>query len=276
MNSNTSNNVKDSTKSISDISLSSESNTFINTATELYQYGTVTSLMKGIFHGTETIDNIKKHGNIGLGCGTGLGELIIVDGKFYLADETGSINILKNQSMAAYASVVNFIPHRKFKIKDINDLSKLEQKLDKNITSNNIFHVFKISGFFNRIDGKSEKIATPPYEPLDKWLQKYHRSFISENCNAILTIIKSPLFTKGIGVPGYHTHYITADKKTGGHVFNVDIQNAEVELMSVYKMNLELPQNQEYLDTNLEYTDKNHAFLEKIEKASIKEKKRTL
>jgi acetolactate decarboxylase len=42
--------------------------------------------------------------------------------------------------------------------------------------------------------------------------------------------VRTPAYTKGISVPGYHLHFITEDKTAGGHVLECQTQNVEIEL----------------------------------------------
>ena len=97
-------------------------------------------------------------------------------------------------------------------------------------------------------------------------MEKHQTEFYSENCKATLVAIISPNFVKGIGVPGYHIHYITDDKTRGGHVFDMNIKDAEIKIMPIYNMLLVLPQTKEFLKTDFNYTEATHKDLEKVEK----------
>ena len=237
-------------------------------ASELTKVGIIGSLMQGLYQGNITIKDAKKLGNFGLGCGVGLGELIVLDDVFYLADENGSISILKDSDMIPFAAITEFKPEITFKVKNISSLAELEKMINSKLISENIFFAVRITGEFNRIDARSEKIATPPYEPLKQWLEKHQKEFYSENCNATLVIVISPEFVKGIGIPGYHTHYILDDKSKGGHVLDVNIKNANIEIMPIYDMKIILPKYSKFLKAKLEYTNETHADLKQVEKGS--------
>ena len=235
-------------------------------ASNICQIGTIESLMKGMYQGTITVKQAKEHGSFGLGCGVGLGELVVLDGKFYLVDENGDTSNLKNDDMIPFGALTKFEPTISFKVADVKSIIQLENIINSKMISKNIFYAAKITGDFNKIDARSEKIATPPYEPLKNWLEKHQTEFYSENCKATLVAIISPNFVKGSGVPGYHIHYITDDKTRGGHVFDMNIKDAEIKIMPIYNMLLVLPQTKEFLKTDFNYTEATHKDLEKVEK----------
>ena len=57
----------------------------------LYQVSTATALVEGIYQGAVRIDELKKHGDLGLGTFADLdGEMVILDGHFYQVRGDGS------------------------------------------------------------------------------------------------------------------------------------------------------------------------------------------
>ena len=50
--------------------------------------------------------------------------------------------------------------------------------------------------------------------------------------------IWGPSFLAGVADPGFHVHYITQDKRTGGHVLKMDINQATVFVMPVDEFNV--------------------------------------
>ena len=58
-------------------------------------------------------------------------------------------------------------------------------------------------------------------------------------------------YAQGVGVGGFHLHYISDDRTQGGHVFNFDIKNATIEVSKPLNFTLELPQSIEYKAVNI-------------------------
>lgn len=81
----------------------------------LYQHGTLGTLMAGLLQGTASINNLLEHGDIGIATLTGSdGEVIIVDGKAYHANEHKEFVELKGDELSPYATVSRFTPDKTY------------------------------------------------------------------------------------------------------------------------------------------------------------------
>lgn len=234
-------------------------------ASDLYQTGTINALLKGHYQGVTTVKQVKEYGTMGLGCGVGLGEVIGCDGNFYLADGYGNIILLDDNQKTPFLDYIKFRPEISLTINNVKTLNSLEEIIDKKLVSNNIFYAIKIQGTFNSINARSEDVAKLPYQPLAKWLRKHQHKFTEKDVVATIIAFKCPDFVKGISVPGYHLHFITQDKKRGGHVLGLNIETAKVEIQPIYNFNLQLSKHKEYLKSNMSYTSKTDSQLKKIE-----------
>lgn len=58
-------------------------------------------------------------------------------------------------------------------------------------------------------------------------------------------------YTQGVGVEGFHLHYISDNRTQSGHVFNFDIKNATIEVSKPLNFKLELPLSDEYKAVNI-------------------------
>ena len=71
----------------------------------LFQHGTLGALMAGLMDGTETIEQILKHGTLGLGTLHGLdGEVIFLDGEAYQGRSDGVVVKLTGKETTPYAA----------------------------------------------------------------------------------------------------------------------------------------------------------------------------
>ena len=55
--------------------------------------------------------------------------------------------------------------------------------------------------------------------------------------------IRSPAFSKGISVPGYHWHFLTEDHQHGGHMLKVTIVQGSSKVETISEVELQLPRN---------------------------------
>jgi acetolactate decarboxylase len=73
-----------------------------------------------------------------------------------------------------------------------------------------------------------------------------------------------PEFMKNINVPGYHLHFITEDKKAGGHVLAMETGDIQIRLDYTSELNVSLSESEEF--SALKSTGDLSNELEKIEK----------
>lgn len=73
----------------------------------------------------------------------------------------------------------------------------------------------------------------------------------------------TPAYISGIGVSGYHVHFIDDMRKIGGHVFDYEMLEGTVEVAQQTEFELQLPQTTEFLRSDLSTPD----MLEQIEAA---------
>ena len=75
----------------------------------VYQHGTLGGLMESLMAGTAEIGTLLTQGDFGIGTLEGSnGEIILLDGTLYHANQTGEITILEGEELTPYAAVTRF------------------------------------------------------------------------------------------------------------------------------------------------------------------------
>ena len=75
----------------------------------VYQHGTLGGLMESLMAGTAEIGTLLTQGDFGIGTLEGSnGEIILLDGILYHANQTGEITILEGEELTPYAAVTRF------------------------------------------------------------------------------------------------------------------------------------------------------------------------
>ena len=238
------------------IILAGWTSTWANTA---YQTGTLAALMSGAYVGSVTYKELNQHGDFGLGTGNGIaGEMTQIDGKIYLAnDSAGNASMASSSMKTPFAMTTNFKAEKKFHIKDVKDINKLDKILNQYLPSQNIYYAIKITGTFNLIKARS----ILPAKNADKNLRlatlikKYQRINNYRNIKATLIIFRSPEFSSPISLAGNHIHFINDKKNKAGHVYDVSIKQATVEIDPLYSLYLQLPTNKSYLNAKIDIKD---------------------
>jgi acetolactate decarboxylase len=210
-------------------------------ATE-YQYGTITALMGGDYSVKASVSEVKKHNDFGLGAGVGIGEVIAVNGDFYLADPNGNASKMKKKDGLSYMTAINFNPKKSLSFRVDKEISITDlQKLILEKTANNqIMYAVKITGEFTSVLARSEDRDMDSQTPLVKWMKTHQHKFNLKNVEGTFVVFYTPKYIVGIGVPGFHTHYLSEDYKITGHVLNATVKSAKVEIEPIYNLNLRL------------------------------------
>ena len=209
----------------------------------LYQYSTMAALMGGAFSGTTTIEKLLEYGNFGIGTFEGVdGEMIILDGEVYKTDSNGFSTLQPKEATSPFSNITKFSTN--FKKITRTSFETLNKDISEYLNPN-YFYAIKITGVFDKIDTRSPKKHEKPYPNLLEIL-KTQSIFNYENSKGTIVGFFSPEYTQGVGVGGFHLHYISDDRTQGGHVFNFDIKNATVEVSKPLNFKLELPQSEEY------------------------------
>ena len=231
----------------------------------LFQTSTIDALLKGVYDGDMTVGELKKHGDFGLGTVNCLdGEMIGLDGKFYHVRTNGKAYLLNDTTKTPFADVVFFKPDTIFVLNDsINSYRQLEQYLNHYLPSLNLFYAIKISGTFDSIETRSVPAQQQPYAPLTE-VVKNQTTFGFHNVKGTLVGFRSPAYAKGINVTGYHFHFLTRDRKAGGHLLSCKVHKATVEIEYLSGFTVQLPHTHAFYDVNLG-TDQTEA-VKKVER----------
>ncbi len=218
-----------------------------NRATDaIYQASTIDALLVGIYDGATTFSELKENGDFGLGTFNALdGEMIAIDGSFYQAKADGTVVPVAGSTLTPFAVVKFFSPDTRRTISGARDLKDLMKKLDATIPSPNYFYAIRIDGAFPSITVRSVPAQQKPYPGL---AEAVHRQTVFHFQNITGTILgfRTPDFAKGINLPGYHFHFIAADRSSGGHVLDCRIDDAVLSLDRSHELRLALPGNVEF------------------------------
>ena len=231
----------------------------------LFQSSTINALLAGVYDGDMTFQTLRQHGDFGLGTVNRLdGEMIGLDGKFYQIKTDGKAYLIPDTMKTPFAEVTFFHPETTLQITDsIGSYDQLKSYLKKMIPGKNIFYAFKIEGIFSFIKTRSVPRQQKPYLPLVD-VVKHQTTFEFHQVKGTMVGFWCPAFMKGINVPGYHFHFITADRKAGGHVLASSMQNVTVNIDPISSFYMVLPQSKAF--DNIDLTGGKQKELEKVEK----------
>ncbi|MDD4952901.1 MAG: acetolactate decarboxylase [Desulfovibrionaceae bacterium] len=217
----------------------------------LFQSSVLDALLAGVYDGEFTVGELKKHGDFGLGTFNAVdGEMIVVDGVVYQAKAGGKVLVAEDAAKTPWAAVTWFEADRIQKLGEVSGLADLGAKVDAALPTRNLFFAIRIDGRFKMVKTRSIRPQKRPYRPLAE-VVKDQVVVLFEDLDGTLVGLRCPPFVKGSNVPGYHWHFISADRKQGGHVLDCRFTGlvAKIDLIDGYF--LLLPGQEDYLRLDL-------------------------
>ena len=214
----------------------------------IYQVALLQSLAMGYFDGSISVKDLKKHGDTGIGTFEGLnGEMIVLDGVVYRANQDCEINVMGDKETVPFSNVTFFDKDISVKLADVPDKAALEKILNETVDKKgrNSFYMVKISGDFNEILVRSEKGTTEPYPTLVEAL-KTQKEITPQNISGTIVGLYCPDFMSSLNSVGWHFHFISADKKIGGHVLELNLKSGEAQLDKTDGFKLDLPKKKNF------------------------------
>ena len=234
----------------------------------IYQYSTIDSLLIGNYDGELTLGELKKHGDIGLGTFNRLdGEMVFLDGEVYKINARGEAARMEDNEHTPFAAAAFSKTGKIIKLDSVKSIEDLNDKISQSLDSENLFYIIRIDGKFRKVRTRSVPAQQKPYPPL-KEVVKEQSIFGFKDVSGTLVGIKSPSYVKGIGVPGFHWHFITKERSSGGHVLNCVFRNLAAKVGTYNEFQLQLPETKSFLDAK--FGQDRQKELKEVEKDSEK------
>lgn len=216
----------------------------------LTQISTLDALVSGIYDGQMTLQDVKQYGDTGIGTFQGLdGEMLMSDGIIYKIASDGSVSIPAAATLTPYAAVAFFDAKQEIKLADGITMSVFPETIDPKLPTVNLFYLFRVEGTFKKMKTRSVPKQEKPYQPLTEVVKK-QSVFEFENVEGVIIGLRCPSYVKGLNAPGYHLHFLTKDKKAGGHVLDFTIQKAVLKVAIIPKFAMIIPESQDFYQHN--------------------------
>jgi acetolactate decarboxylase len=227
---------------------------------EIYQTSMMSALIDGVYDGSMTIAELLEHGNFGLGTFNDLdGELVAFDSEVHQLREDGSARVAAMDQKTPFAVVTHFRPTITGQLTTTLEKVDVQDLIDRMVGSPNLFCAFRIDGRFERVETRTVPRQTKPYRPMLKAIES-QPVFTFENTSGTLVGFRCPPYVQGINVAGFHVHYITDDRKGGGHVLDYRLLEGKLELAKISKLRIDLPHTESFQQATLHSEEMNAAI----------------
>jgi len=213
-----------------------------------FQYSNWRAFVNRVFDGDLTVKQMLERGDIGLGSYDFLdGEMIMVDSVPYRIREDGTVTVAKDDDQLVYINATHFEADVSHTFASVGKYEEFRTRLNEQLVSKNYFYAFRVNATFTNIKlGGLNKQKKPFNTGLDVLIPN-RPVFESEKVKGTMIGFFCPEFIGDINVAGYHFHFISDDRKLGGHVMEFEsAADITIEIDQMRNYQFLLPATEEY------------------------------
>ena len=211
----------------------------------MYQVSTLQALALGYSRAVITVEELIREGDTGLGTFEDVnGEMIVMDGQCYRADQAGHVTIVAPETGVPFAAVARLYGEQQFTLAHMPDIASVRTELTRKIEEVfglNSMHIVRIDGEFEKVDARSEAPYRSHHITLKEVLSQTQEAFLFEKIRGSLVGVYFPDYMDGINMPGWLLHFLSEDRTKGGHVFDVSIRNGTANVDKINNIFINLP-----------------------------------
>lgn len=212
----------------------------------VYLCAPVNALVQGLYEENVPLSEVRKHGDFGLGTFNDLdGEMILLDGAVYQVSGDGAVKAVTEDVLTPFACVTFFKALTEDNLDGGLDAAGFNEWLLRLLPSPNIFYAIRFDGVFKRIRTRSVP-KQDNYRPLVE-VAKVQPEFEFEDVEGTLAGFYTPSFMASLNVPGLHLHFLSADRRCGGHLLRCEPLRGRVGIQFIRRLELGLPATLDYL-----------------------------
>ena len=216
----------------------------------VFQVSTSGALVAGVYDREVNVKTILQHGDFGLGTFANLdGEMVVVDGNVYQVRGSGDVLEADPEAGAPFAVVTRFSASTTATIGLIGSFRELEAACDRFRSSGNIFYALRLDGRFKHV--RTRAVTPPRTGARLAEAAQAQSEFSFSNLDGTLVGLWSPGFSSAFSVAGYHFHFLSADRRHGGHLLDVEADDLALQVEALTQFHLVLPESTAFLKADL-------------------------
>jgi acetolactate decarboxylase len=223
----------------------------------------ISALVEGIYEENISFAEIKLHGDFGVGTFNDLdGEMMMFNGTTYQINSEGRINVIGDEALSPFACVTFFNPIFHDDIVEEMDYHAFVERLYSLLPSPNLFYAIMVEGSFAHIKTRSFP-RQESYHPMAE-VTDSQRIFDFNKIDGNIVGFFTPSFMASLNIPGLHLHFLSFDRKYGGHILECRPLKCRIEIQLIDKVEISLPITLDYLTQD--FTRDVEKDLDKVEK----------
>jgi acetolactate decarboxylase len=206
----------------------------------------IIALVEGFYVENTNMAVIKEHGDFGLGT---FNYLVLLDGNVYQIRSDGDVYSVKDDEQSPFACVTFFSPDTFDDFEENHTPKGFHDLLNTLIPSENMLYAIRIDGAFSHVRTRAVP-RSENYKPLVE-ATKNQPIFDFYDVQGCLAGFYTPSFMESLNAPGYHLHFLTEDRRHGGHLTECALKKARISIQHVPKLDVGLPITLDFLTADL-------------------------
>jgi len=207
------------------------------------QVSILDALLARKFDGSLPCRELLKYGDFGIGTYDRMdGEMIVLDGILYQARTDGKVHSPDPDNRTPFATVCRFDPDETWTLEEFIDLAALKNEIDEHALNQNVFVAIRVDGVFPYMKTQTLQKQSKPYPPTVEVVKSCVKREM-ENISGTIVGFRSPGYVRGIGDPGFHLHFLSDDRKQGGHILECNMERGVCAVDICCNFHVILPEN---------------------------------
>ena len=217
----------------------------------VYQVATISALQESVYDGTVSVATLRQRGDLGIGTFNALdGELIMLDGKVYRFGADGRVSEMDDRTLTPFATVTWFEPDFSQALTPMTSYENFKAQTDALLPTLNLPYAVRIDGVFSHVKTRAPRSQARPYPRLVEALAN-QPEFEYRDVRGTLVGFRLPQYLSGVNAPGWHMHFLSADRGKGGHVLAFSVAQASFAYDRTPNLLMALPESGDFVSSNL-------------------------
>ena len=209
--------------------------------TKFTQISLFSVLLSGRYGGVIRVAELKQLGGMAIATMDRLdGEVQMIDNVVYQACADGSVRLPGDDETVPFGTAAQFHAERKFRLADIPGYELFEKRMAECCPQESVPLAIRLTGEFRRMKvravARQEKDGVGLAEAA-----KHEALFELADCSGDLVGFRLPEYLRGVNAPGWHLHFMDAERRHGGHVVNFSLRSGELSLCFADDFQIRLP-----------------------------------
>jgi len=232
----------------------------------MYLTSPIIGLVEGILSGETTVGEALKKGDFGIGTLNQLdGEVVVLEGVAYQQIADGSSHLVEPAAKTPFMTLTRWKPDRCIAV-DLgcqHSWQELMEELEAHFPSPNLFYAVRIDGRFDsmRLRAVRKQEGNRPFAEVAKEQAVIE---LGAGSGTLVGFWSPPYMGYSVTMPGWHLHYLSEDKKQGGHVLEAVLLEGQALIQPLHHTDYDLPKTRTFMET--QFTRDPAADLEGAEK----------